>query len=104
MAPTPQVSSVPWTKLCIMEYNNEGPYWKALGFFISEFIKIGYIDDARTESSEKNENKIEVILSGLLDSKIVKVMKCTSTKQIWDKIQNIYEERSGDCYTCELET
>jgi hypothetical protein len=57
MAPTPQVSSVPWTKLCIMEYNNEGPYWKALGFFIYESVKIGYIDDAWNESSENNEKQ-----------------------------------------------
>jgi hypothetical protein len=31
-------------------------------------------------------------------------MKCTSTKQIWDKLQNIYEERSNDCSSCESET
>jgi hypothetical protein len=31
-------------------------------------------------------------------------MKCTPIKQIWDKLQNIYEERSGYCSSCELET
>jgi hypothetical protein len=31
-------------------------------------------------------------------------MKCTSSKQIWDKLQKIYEERSGDCSSCESGT
>jgi hypothetical protein len=31
-------------------------------------------------------------------------MKCTSTKQNWDKLQNIHEEISGDCPSCESKT
>jgi hypothetical protein len=31
-------------------------------------------------------------------------MKCTITKHIWDKLQNIYEERSDDYSSYELET
>jgi hypothetical protein len=79
-------------------------YLKALGFGIWESVKTGYTDDVGKESSENNEKAIDVILSGLSDYEIVKVMKCTSTKHIWDKLQNIYEERSGDCSSCESET
>jgi hypothetical protein len=64
-------------------------YLQALGFCIWESVTIGYTDKDGKESSEKNEKEIEVILSGLLDYEIVKVMKCTTTKQIWDKLQNI---------------
>ena len=84
-------------------------YLKALGFGIWESIKIGYTDYVGKESRENNEKEIKVILSGLQDSNIVKLMKCTIDKQIWDKLQNIYEERSceegsDDCSCCESET
>jgi hypothetical protein len=79
-------------------------YLKALGFCIWESIKIGYTYDDVKESTKKNEKQIDFILSVLSDSKIVKVMKYTSAKQIWDKIKKFYEERSGDCSSCELET
>jgi hypothetical protein len=86
-----------------MEYKNKD-YLKALGFGIWESVKTGYTDDVRKDSSENNEKEIDVILSVLSYSNIFKVMKCTSAKQIWDKIQNIYEERSGDFSSCESET
>jgi hypothetical protein len=40
-------------------------------------------------------------LSGLPDFENAKVMKCTSSKQIWDKLQKICEERSSDYSSCE---
>ena len=48
-------------------------------------------------------------MSGLLDSKVVKVMKCTWTKYILDKLQNIcegrsIEERSSYFSRCESKT
>jgi hypothetical protein len=64
-------------------------------------VKIGYTDDVGKDSSENNEKTINVILSGLSYFEIVKVMKCTSNKHIWDKLQNIYEEISGDFSNCE---
>jgi hypothetical protein len=67
-----------------------------LGFNIWESVTTGYIDKVGKESSENNEKEIEVILSCLLDSDIVKVMKCPIAKHIWDKLQNIYEERSSE--------
>jgi hypothetical protein len=68
-------------------------YLQALGFGIWELVTKGYIGKVAKESSENNEKIIEVILSGLPNSMIVKVMKCTTNKQIWDKLKNIYEER-----------
>jgi hypothetical protein len=40
---------------------------------------------------ENNSKDKNVILSGLTDSVHVKVMHCDSAKDLWDKIQNIYE-------------
>jgi hypothetical protein len=31
------------------------------------------------------------ILGGLAGSEFVKVMHCTSAKEIWDKLKNVYE-------------
>jgi hypothetical protein len=79
-------------------------YFQALGFDIWESITIGYTYEVGKESSENNEKEIDSILSGLSDSETVKVMKCTSSKNIWDKLQKIYEERSGDCSSYESRT
>jgi len=64
-------------------------YFKALGFDIWESVTTGYTNEVGKESSENNAKAKDVILSGLSDSQIVKVMKCTSAKHICDKIQNI---------------
>ena len=40
---------------------------------------------------ENNLKTMNVILSGMFDSIYVKVMHCDSAKEIWDKLQNIYE-------------
>jgi hypothetical protein len=34
------------------------------------------------------------ILSGLLDSEKVKVGQCTSAKELWDKLQDIYAKEA----------
>jgi hypothetical protein len=71
-------------------------YLQALGFGIWKSIKIGYTNKVGKESCEKNEKAIEIILNVLPYYEIVKVMECTKDKQIWDKLQNIYEERSSE--------
>jgi hypothetical protein len=71
-------------------------YLRALGFDIWESITIGYTNEDGKESSETNVKSIDVILSGLSDYETFKVMKCTTTKHIWNKLQNIYEERYSD--------
>jgi hypothetical protein len=70
----------------------------ALGFDIWESIVTGYttpttspIDTVRKKSSENNAKAMNAILCGLSESEFVKVMHCKSTKEIWDKLQNIYE-------------
>jgi hypothetical protein len=43
-------------------------------------------------NSVKNNSKAKgTILSSLVDSIFVKVMHCDSAKDLWDKLQNIYE-------------
>ena len=48
-------------------------------------------DAAKKKSSEHSEKDMNAILCGLSESEFVKVMHCGSTKEILDKIQNIYE-------------
>ena len=40
---------------------------------------------------ECNSKAMYALLGGLIGSKFVKVMHCTSTKEIWDKLKNVYE-------------
>ena len=41
--------------------------------------------------SENNAKSMNAILCCLSKFEFVKVMHCESTKEIWDKLQNIYE-------------
>ena len=43
------------------------------------------------EPSENNGKSMNLILYGLSESEFVKVMHCELAKEIWDKIQNIFE-------------
>jgi hypothetical protein len=52
-------------------------YLMALGFGIWESVRMGYIDEVVKKSREYNEKTIDVILSGLADFEIVKLMQCT---------------------------
>ena len=70
----------------------------SLGFDIWKSIVIGYISPKNTPTNEtkknpskNNEKSTNVILCGLSESEFVKVMHCVLTKQIWEKLQNIYE-------------
>jgi hypothetical protein len=44
-----------------------------------------------TKPSENNAKATNAILCGLSKSEFIKVIHCVSTKDIWDKLQNIYE-------------
>jgi hypothetical protein len=73
-------------------------YLMALGFDIWSAVKNGYttpttppIDTTGKRLSDNNSKAIGAILNGLEDSVFVKVMHCTSTKEMWDKLQKIYE-------------
>jgi hypothetical protein len=68
-----------------------------LGFDIWKSVVIGYTSATTlpTYMTEKNESEndakyMNAILCRLLESIFFKVMQ--STKEIWDKIQNIHEE------------
>jgi hypothetical protein len=41
---------------------------------------------------ESNSKAMYAILGGIAGSKFVKVMHCESTKEIWDKLKNVYEQ------------
>jgi hypothetical protein len=40
---------------------------------------------------ENNSKSINALLNGLSDTVYTKVAHCKYTKEIWDKLQNIYE-------------
>jgi hypothetical protein len=70
----------------------------AISFDIWQSVVIGYIAPTTPPTgasgkkpSANNAKVMNVILCGLLESDFVKVMHCGSTKEIWDKLQNIYE-------------
>jgi hypothetical protein len=75
----------------------------SLGFGIFESVTISYIDEIGKDLSENNAKEIDVIWSGLTNYETIKVMKCTSAKYIFNKLQNIYEERSSDFSSYESE-
>jgi hypothetical protein len=49
------------------------------------------LENIERNSTKKNSKVKGTILSSLVDSLFVKVMHCKTTKDLWDKIQNIYE-------------
>ena len=46
---------------------------------------------AGKEPSENNGKSMNLILYGLSESEFLKVMHCELAKEIWDKLQNIFE-------------
>jgi hypothetical protein len=73
-------------------------YIQAQGFQVWQSILDGYIapavpptNDKAVKLSENNSKSINVLLNGLSDTVFTKVAHCKSAKEIWDKLQNIYE-------------
>jgi hypothetical protein len=73
-------------------------FLQAHGFDVWKAVVDGYkapatppTDKDGKKLSENNLKAKNVILSGLVDSVYVKVMHCDSAKDIWDKLQNVYE-------------
>ena len=67
-------------------------------FDIWKTIMIGYkspknppTDAVGKNLSENNAKAMNPIFCSLSEFEFVKVMHCESTKEIWDKLQNIYE-------------
>jgi hypothetical protein len=71
-------------------------FLKAHGYDILYTISIGYDATNKSKTTTKKElkknNKIEMdfIQEGLPDPVREKVVKCSSTKEIWDKLHDIY--------------
>lgn len=73
-------------------------YRLAKGYDIWETIKQGYDAKASPPTNEKGWKFVEYdaksknsIMSGLTQSVYVKVLGCEITKELWGKLQNIYE-------------
>jgi hypothetical protein len=73
-------------------------YVQAQGFDVWKSVVDGYKEPATPPTdndgkklSQNNSRDKNSILNGLVDSVYVKVMHCDSAKEIWDKLQNVYE-------------
>jgi hypothetical protein len=73
-------------------------YIQAHGFQVWKSIVDGYIaptvpptSDKTMKLSENNSKAINALLNDLIDMVFTKVAHCKSAKEIWDKLQNIYE-------------
>jgi hypothetical protein len=76
-------------------------YIQAQGFQVWKSIVDGYTtpavpptNDKAVKLSENNSKAITALLNGLSDTVFTKVAHCKSTKDIWDKLRNIYERES----------
>jgi hypothetical protein len=78
-------------------------YLQALEYDVRQSIVTGYTPSktpptnvAAKEASENNTIAMNDILSGLLDSKKVKMAQCTLVKELWDKLQDLYTKEYED--------
>ena len=73
-------------------------YIQAQGFEIWQSIVDGYKEPTILPTNERaikirknNSKATNALLNGLCESIYTKVIHCKSVKEIWDKLQNIYE-------------
>jgi hypothetical protein len=73
-------------------------YIQAQGFKIWQLIVDGYTTPAVPPTNDKamklgqnNSKEKNALLNGLSETLFTKVAHCKSAKEIWDKLQNIYE-------------
>ena len=73
-------------------------YIPAHGFHVLQSIVDGYktptippTNDKAVKLGENNSKATNALLNGLSDTIFTKVAHCKSTKDIWDKLRNIYE-------------
>jgi hypothetical protein len=73
-------------------------YIQAHGFEIWQSIVDGYTtptvpptNDKAVKLSQNNSKATNALLNGISETVFTKVAHCKSAKEIWDKIQNIYE-------------
>jgi len=69
-----------------------------LGVYVWDIMKNGYekpyllIDKDDKLAFSYNPKAMNKILGGLPKSKLVKVMHCTISKEIWDKLRSCYDD------------
>jgi hypothetical protein len=73
-------------------------YIQAHGFEIWQSIVYGYrapavppTNNKAVKLSQNNSKAKNALLNGLIETIFTKVAHCKSAKEIWDKLQNIYE-------------
>jgi hypothetical protein len=73
-----------------------------MGYNVSQLVVIGYTPSktpptnvVEKKASENNTMAMNFILSGLLDSKKFKVVQCTTTNELWDKVQDLYANQTA---------
>jgi hypothetical protein len=73
-------------------------YIQDIGFEIWQSIVDGYTtpktpptNDKAVKLGQNNSKDKNAVLNGLSETIFTKVAHCTSAKEIWDKLQNIYE-------------
>jgi hypothetical protein len=73
-------------------------YIQTQGFQVWQSIVDGYItpavpprNDKAVKLGENNSKATNALLNGLSDMVLTKVAHCKSAKEIWEKLQNIYE-------------
>jgi hypothetical protein len=73
-------------------------YIQAQGFEIWKSIVDGYTEiavpptnDRAVKLDQNNSKATNALLNGLSETIFTKVAHCKSTKEIWDKLRNIYE-------------
>ena len=69
---------------------HEFEVWQSIVYGYKELGVPPTNDNGRKLSLNNSKSK-NALLNGLGDSVYVKVMHCISSKEIWDKLQNIYE-------------
>ena len=75
-------------------------FLQSQGLEIWEIVKNGFtmpegmeepIDPSERRKFVQNSKAMCAILGGLIGTDFVKVMDCTSAKEIWDKLKKVYE-------------
>ena len=73
-------------------------YIQSLGADVWEFVEGGYqypaivpTNATGKKTSETNAKAINALVGSLIESEFVKVMQLNTTKEIWDRIIQIYE-------------
>jgi hypothetical protein len=82
--------------------NKMETYLKSLGVDVWFLVASGYNDlkkpktATQKEAKRKNKLAIDTILDGFIDSVKSKVGSCASSKDIWDKLQDLYAREEAE--------